>query len=486
MSHPAAVELEALAYAALEPGRAAQVEAHLADCASCVHTLRLEREERRILTRAFQSTWRQGSLPPLEAVSWPPRRDSFTRVLAGTAAGLIVAAALWLGLRDGSPAGQVRKPTPFEWGFPVEVDKSVPYGLLLLRSAVVTPEGRMSILSGQTLYTKPSDQEAWGKSVTLVPGTPMGFGINSQVSDLIADGETVGVLAWTQDDGRLRYLSTTPGKGMAEIMLDPPPGAPLNRVSSLDLLCVNGVFFALAEVTEHDGGRVYVSRSQDRGRTWSAWRKVVGDALPSGQHGLLLYSGDLQFYFLGYNGGLFRARSGDQGVTWARNEVPAAHRILEFVRCASTSNAIHLAYATLEGKQELLCHLSSVDGGRTWSATKILSGPFSVRFDQRGSFQLRGSGTTLLLSRAGSPPPERALILISRDEGATWQVEDRAFAGLGGVPTSSVAWCMGDGRILLGLDIRLSETDAYLLAREYGPTGKKREGLEAPRSRWWK
>jgi hypothetical protein len=257
-------------------------------------------------------------------------------------------------------------------------------------------------------------------------------------------------------------------------------------VSSLDLLCGNGVLFALAEVTEPDGGRIYVARSQDRGRTWSAWQKVIGDALPSGQHGLLLCSGDLQFYFLGYHGGLFRARSGDQGITWARNEVPAGHRILEFVRCASTSKAIHLAYATLEGKQELLCHLSSVDGGRTWSATKILSAPFSIRFDQRGSFQLRGSGTTLLLSRAGSPPAERGLVLISRDEGATWQLEDRAFAGLGGVPTSSVAWCMGDGRILLGLDLRLSETDAYLLVREYGPTGKKREGLEVPRSPWWK
>ncbi|HVR84643.1 MAG TPA: hypothetical protein VMU54_10055 [Planctomycetota bacterium] len=470
--HPTPLELEAYAYDSVDPPRQAPVHDHVAACPACRNTVDLEREERETLFRALAPD-------PLESPSIL-LRDRSARVLAAAAAAVLLISALWWAIPGGrTPVPGEPRTGDVEWRYPVEVSE-VHNPRQGLRAVVRTPDGVIGVLFDRTLFFSKGGVRPWAQIQ----------GIAGQTSAPLVEGEAVHYLAW--EGGLLSLMTVRFGDSTTSASQLPWPDALRQvRVHALELAVRDNLKIALVEASDRNGpGKLYVSRSQDSGRTWDAFRDIALGTLKSGQHGLVSTADGEDVYYVTNSGTLACVRSVDRGATWA----PAAlmppgtiHRVLDYIRAVSVGKTIHLVYSVPEsGKGAALLHLSSDDGGRSWSEPVRIStlDRVGISFETRDQFQLRALGDALICSVAsGMQGEKRGRLFVSRDGGKSWRDEEQAFAGLRAVPQAALSWGGSQG-ILLGLHLILPEGGEYLLLRETGASPAPSD--PAPAAPWWK
>lgn len=470
--HPTLQELEAYAYDAVDPSRQAPIHDHVADCAECRHTVGLEREERKTLVCALEP----------EPLGFPaiPARDRSARMLAAAGAAVVLISALWWAI-PGTPRvpGDPRS-GEVEWRYPVEVSE-VRNSRQGLRAVFRTPEGVCGVLFDRTLFYSKGGVRPW----TQIQG------IAGTTSPLLVEGEAARYLAW---EGELLDLRTVSFGGATRMSADPLPWPePLRRVRvhALELAARENLKFALVESSDGNGpGTLHVSRSQDSGKTWDAFREIARGTLKSAQHGLLATAEGAVAYYVTDAGTLACVQSADGGATWAPMalSIPGTlHRVLDYVRAVSVQGKVHLVYSAPEpGKQAALVHLSSGDGGRSWSEPVRIASldRVGVSFETRDQFQVRAIGDALVCSvGAGIQAGQNGRLLVSRDAGKSWRDEEEAFGGLRSAPRAALSW-RGPQGILLGLHVTLPEGVEYLLLRETGAPPAPTDA--APATPWWK
>jgi hypothetical protein len=482
--HPSLQELEAFAYDAADAARRELVRGHVDACSDCRQTVELEREEQKTLILAFKPE-------PVARLSFPsaafetggrkPPRETAARMLAATAAAVLLVSALWLALPDGGTPSSVKQShADPEWRFPVELGR-VPLATMGLRDVFRTAGGVIGVQFNQTLYYG-RDNATGLKRLDRIMTDPF--------SNLLVEGESVRYLIMTQD-GKVDLVTVEfadPAK-VSTIDLGQPAS---KRPLLLELAARDEFRIALAEVlTDQGPGALLVRRSLDSGKTWDEWREVARGSQIRGQRGLLATSLGADVYYVSFSGTLACVRSENRGETWTvAPGIPSApYTIAECLRVAATDRAIHLVFSAPRpgGGGYDLVHLSSADRGRTWSPPKpiaALAERWGIHLGVRDQYQLRMAGGTLFCSTGTmAGVPEEAQLYVSRDEGKNWRREETAFSNLRSRPQAALS-CAGRQGILLALDVSLPEGAVdRLLLREY--TTAAGPATPDPSPTWW-
>ena len=166
---------------------------------------------------------------------------------------------------------------------------------------------------------------------------------------------------------------------------------------------------------------LYVSRSDDNGLTWTTDLANVdgGELIVSSPFGKMITLDDGGFMMTYYLGGtVHHIVSQDDGLTWSAPTMVCDGGFNETALCNLGGGGI---LAVMRSNDEgSLSQVRSEDGGATWSEPEQLTGPTEHPGDV-----IRLQDGRLLLTYGRRTTPFGILGLVSRDDGRTWDTENR-------------------------------------------------------------
>ncbi len=166
---------------------------------------------------------------------------------------------------------------------------------------------------------------------------------------------------------------------------------------------------------------LYVSRSDDHGLTWTTDIASVdgGERIVSSPFGKMITLDDGGFMMTYYLGGsVYHIVSHDDGLTWSAPTTICDGGFNETALCNLGGGGILAVMRS--GDEGFLSQVRSEDGGATWSEPEQLTGPTEHPGDV-----IRLQDGRLLLTYGRRTTPFGILGLVSRDDGRTWDTENR-------------------------------------------------------------
>ena len=173
------------------------------------------------------------------------------------------------------------------------------------------------------------------------------------------------------------------------------------------------------------GGKpLYISRSEDGGATWNRAELAVWDrpepwlvVSPFGKMITLDDGAVLMHYYV--DGGSYVVRSYDSGRTWADLSVVADGGFNETQLCP-LGNGRMLALMRDEGEVTASWQTDSSDQGHSWSEPRQVTGP-----QEHPADVIRLNDGRLLTTYGRRVKPKGVQAMVSHDEGATWDTDNR-------------------------------------------------------------
>ena len=166
---------------------------------------------------------------------------------------------------------------------------------------------------------------------------------------------------------------------------------------------------------------MYLARSDDHGLTWTTDVATVdgGELKVSSPFGKMITRGDggvMMTYYIG--GAVYHVTSHDDGLTWSAPTLISDAGFDETALC-DLGGGIILAVMRSDGEGSV-SQVRSDDDGATWSEPEQITGPTEHPADV-----IRLADGRLLLTYGRRTTPYGILGLVSRDDGRTWDTENR-------------------------------------------------------------
>lgn len=373
---------------------------------------------------------------------------------------------------------------PRTWGLPSEVFKSKSSKMPIPLEVVRSPSGAVGVFAfskdDKLAFATSKDGRAPWKTLTLPIGVTGGTRVaGTRVEAIVTDFEAqkAAFVAFDIETCAEVERSALPGKFPSMPMFSSVVANAKDR-------------FALVAC---ERGEVFVSSSEDEGRTWSDpvqafAEKVEDDAVAPP---LFLAADGLHLVAVGKAGTLDHLVSADRGKTWAPGAAPDLGKDVKGVLAAGAQSGkgFHVVCLAESGAY---VHVGSADDGKTWTKPVAVA-KTDGRKDAARIFNVRAAGDVVAF--CCSDPGERGVsttaghVFLSHDAGATWSESPvtEGIDGKCGFPVVTLAG-NGDAWAVFGRGPGNGVGKNFVLFRRLldadAPREEIPEGAEVPE--WWK
>ena len=241
------------------------------------------------------------------------------------------------------------------------------------------PDGSNTSGAGTTIYYARLDNGQWSSPVAILNS---GEGIADEPAAAV-DDQGVMYIAWSGGGrGEIYFSEAEAARAVIGSAWSTPVRLPSSQVagSAPDILVdQKGTVYVVYAIPLNEGRGIYLTRSEDEGKTWSP-PVTVFDAAAAGwsmvdkPHLALTGNGHLHIIWTRYSlpsgsgsQGLYYARSSDGGATWSQPETVVDQPVIWSRLLGTGERTINRVWQEVGSDRTTLWHEVSQDSGVTWT-----------------------------------------------------------------------------------------------------------------------